>query len=93
MGKPLHVKQEIVRVWKTGYCRFSDVAVNEHPLINGKTVHLNGFLEHYDSRDLHYWMEKQNVYTSMEALMHIQKEELSVAPKLFGNNLEMRMFF
>ena len=28
MGKPLPIKQSLVRIWRTGQCRFTDVAVN-----------------------------------------------------------------
>src|SRR6266403_2106257 len=34
MGKPLPVELHLVRVWKTGSCRFSDVLVNEHAIID-----------------------------------------------------------
>jgi len=34
---------------------FSDVIVNEHPLIDGKVGRLKGIIEHYDSPDLNHW--------------------------------------
>ena len=93
MGKPLHVSAPVMRLWQTGKCRFSDVIVNEHPLINGNIGKLNGVLEHYDSRDLHHWMEKQNRYTTMLAIQKIKNQQLSAKPNLFGSTLERRMFF
>lgn len=93
MGKPLHVKTDVTRLWRTGRCRFSDVIVNEHPLIDGLVGRLKGHMEHYDSRDLHHWMDKQNRYTTMEAIMRIRGDALAVQPRLFGNTLERRMLF
>jgi len=93
MGKPLHVKQDVLRLWKTGKCRFSDVIVNEHPLINGKIGKLKSIIEHFDSNNLHHWMDKQNRFTTMEAIMKVDGNRLSTKPKLLGNTLERRMFF
>jgi glycosyltransferase involved in cell wall biosynthesis len=93
MGKPLHVKQDVLRLWKTGKCRFSDVIVNEQPLIDGKVGRLNAFMEHYDSRDLHHWYNKQNRYSTMEAIIRLKGDKLAVEPKFWGKKLERRMFY
>ena len=93
MSNPLHIKQDVLRLWKTGKCRFSDVIVNEHPLINGKIGKLKGIIEHLDSINLHHWMDKQNRFTTMEAIMKVNGNSLSTKPKLLGNTLERRMFF
>ena len=92
MGKPLHVLSPVLRLWKTGTCRFSDVIVNEHPLIDGPVGKLKNILEHLDSPDLHHWWDKQNRYTTMEAIMKVRGDALAVKPKLFGSSLERRMF-
>ena len=60
MGCVLPVKQPILRLWKTGNCRFTDVAVNEHPLVDGTIVKAQGYMEHHDSPDLDHWLVKQN---------------------------------
>jgi len=93
MGRALHVKQDVLRLWRTGTCQFSDVIVNEHPLVEGKIDRLKGVLEHYDSFDLHHWWDKQNRYTTMLALQKFRGDKLSAEPKLFGTKLERRMFF
>ena len=93
MGKPLPIMQEIVRVWRTGSCRFTDVAVNEHPLVDGQVVRVDGMLEHLDSPDLHHWVEKQNRYTSVEAETLFRGGPLAATPRLFGSRLEQRMWF
>ncbi len=92
MGKPLHVLAPVLRLWKTGKCRFSDVIVNEHPLIDGPVGKLKKIIEHHDSPDLHHWYDKQNRYTTMEAIMRVRGDALSATPKLFGSPLEHRMY-
>lgn len=92
MGRPLPVRQEILRVWKTGACRFSDVLVNEHPLVEGRIQPVAGELEHHDSPDLEHWLHKQNKYTSAEALAAVRGDALPVPPRLFGNALQRRMW-
>ncbi len=93
MGKPLHVLAPVLRLWRTGKCRFSDVIVNEHPLIDGSVGKLKGIMEHLDSPDLHHWWEKQNRYTTMLAIQKSHGDVLSATPRLFGTPLERRMFF
>ena len=93
MGKCLYgVRNEVVRVWRTGTCKFSDVEVNEHPIVEGKVVKLHGLMDHFDSKDLSHWMAKQNKYTSAEALMRFRGDGLAAEPKLFGSGLERRMW-
>ncbi|MDH3742694.1 MAG: glycosyltransferase family 2 protein, partial [Hyphomicrobiales bacterium] len=63
LGEPLYVRQTLLRLWRTGSCRFSDVTVNEHPIVEGREVVLTGDLEHHDSPDLEHWTDKQDRYT------------------------------
>lgn len=93
MGKPLHVLAPVLRLWRTGKCRFSDVIVNEHPLVGGSVGKLRGILEHYDSPDLHHWWDKHNRYTTMLAIQKVKGQKLSAKAKFFGTNIERRMFF
>ncbi len=92
MGRPLPTRQDLLRLWRTGTCRFSDVVVNEHPLVDGRHVRVDGEIEHHDSPDLHHWWDKQNRYTTAEAAMAFRGDALAVEPKLFGNALERRMW-
>tara|TARA_B110000008_G_C16974874_1_gene565435 strand:- start:1003 stop:1785 length:783 start_codon:yes stop_codon:yes gene_type:complete len=92
MGKPLPIFQNIVRVWKTGQCKFSNVLVNEYPIINGNISKVRGSLEHFDSPNLEHWLNKQNKYTSLEALISFNNKELSEKPVLFGSSLQRRMW-
>ena len=92
MGSKINVTQELIRVWKTGTCHFSDVAVNEHPIVKGKVKFVSGELEHHDSPNLHHWYDKQNRYSTAEALAIFRGSALSADPKFFGNKLERRMW-
>jgi glycosyltransferase involved in cell wall biosynthesis len=92
MGRPLPARQVILRVWRTGRCRFSNVLVNEHPIVSGRIGHVEGDLEHFDSPDLQHWFDKQNRYTSAEAKVRFEGQELAATPALFGNALQRRMW-
>lgn len=92
MGRRLDgVKCVEERIWRTGRCRFTDISVNEHPVIDGKWIKLKGLMEHLDSCNLTDWFDKQNDYTLKEAQQRVDGEKLPVKPKLFGNRLERRM--
>ncbi|PUE17949.1 glycosyl transferase [Limnohabitans sp. WS1] len=93
MGSVLPVQQPILRVWRTGTCRFTDVAVNEHPLVKGRIGHAKGILEHHDSPDLDHWLTKQNRYTTAEAISQFEGRALALPPRFFGTALERRMWF
>ena len=92
MDGPLPVRSEILRVWRTGKCHFSDVLVNEHPLVDGVLRRVDGDIEHHDSPDLHHWLEKQNAYTTAEAIAAYERRPLSVEPRLLGGKLQRRMW-
>jgi glycosyltransferase involved in cell wall biosynthesis len=92
MDSPLPVRQRLVRVWRTGCCTFTDVAVNEHPLVKGRIVHVAGDLEHHDSPDLDHWIEKQNRYTTAEAISAYKNSPLADTPRLLGAPLQRQMW-
>lgn len=93
MGKRLsHMRNRVLRIWKTGQCRFTDVAVNEHPKVVGKCAVLSGEMDHYDSQNLHHWVMKQNHYSSLEAQRIFEGGQLAAQPKLMGDALQRRMW-
>jgi hypothetical protein len=92
MARPLPVLQSLVRVWRTGRCRFTDVAVNEHPIVEGRIVHVAGEMAHHDSPDLDHWLEKQNRYTTAEAVSAYSQSPLSDTPRLMGTAFQRRMW-
>ena len=92
MGAPLNIFDAILRVWKTGSCKFTDVSVNEHPVVAGKIQRVNGVLEHFDSPNLEHWLDKQNRYSTLEALSRFSDAALADIPRLFGTTLQRRMW-
>ena len=92
MGKPLPISDRVLRGWRTGICAFTDAMVNEHPMVSGKVVLAAGVMEHFDSPNLNHWIEKQNRYSSQEAVAINLNKHLVVKPKLFGNKLERKMW-
>lgn len=92
MGRPLPVRQTLVRLWRSGCCRFTDVAVNEHPIVEGRIVHVAGEMAHHDSPDLDHWLEKQNRYTTAEAISAYNQSPLSDTPQLLGTAFQRRMW-
>lgn len=90
MGRPLPVRQTILRAWRTGICRFTDIAVNEHPLVEGKIVKVKGEMPHHDSPDLDHWLEKQNRYTTAEAVIVYGDSALEVRPDFLGSPVQRR---
>ena len=93
LGKPLSIKQEVLRVWEHGKCHFPKVIVNEHPEVDGKIKHLPGLMEHFDSCGMLDWVAKQNRYSTMEAITYCEKSSLNVTPNLFGTSLQRAAFF
>lgn len=93
MGEPLHSQSVVYRLFRTGKCHVSDVACDEHFYVDGKTLHLNGKIEHKDALTLHDWYEKQNLWTTLGAVGRItdscQEEKLTP----FGTWLQRKMFF
>ena len=92
MGRRLPVLQPIVRLWRTGLCRFTDISVNEHPIVDGQIVCVTGDMMHYDSPDLDHWLEKQNRYSTAEAIMAYRRSPMADLPKLFGTAFQRRMW-
>lgn len=92
MGRRLPVRQTVLRLWRTGTCRFEPVAVNEQPLVDGRHRIMAGELQHHDSPNLHHWYDKQNRYTTAEAYSQFIGASLAAEPRLFGGRLERRMW-
>jgi len=92
MGQLLPIQDSILRVWRTGMCSFTEVTVNEHPIVDGGIVQSQGSLHHNDSPDMEHWVEKQNRYTSSEALRMFYQNPLAREPKIFGTQIQRRMW-
>ncbi len=92
MNRPLPIRETILRLWRTGKCRFPDVMVNEHPIVDGRIEAVQGDLEHLDSPDLEHWFDKQNRYSTAEAVSAFGGGSMAATPRLFGQPLERRMW-
>ncbi len=94
MGKRLPGwKDRVIRIWRTGKCHFTDVDVNEHPIVDGNVRFLGGIMEHLDSKDLYLWFKKQNDYLPAEAIRRYKGNPLADKPKFLGTRLQRRMWF
>lgn len=92
MARALPIRLRLLRLWKTGSARMSEVAVNEHILVEGDVGALSQDIEHHDSPDLDHWLEKQNRYTTAEAIIAYNRSALAETPRLFGHALQRRMW-
>lgn len=92
LGRELPVRQNALRLWRTGRCHFSDTLVNEYAKVDGTVANLRGHLEHHDSPSLHHWLDKQNRYTTAEAELAFSGLSLAFEPRLLGNAKERRMW-
>jgi len=92
MGRSLPIRLKLTRLWRTGAARFSDVEANEHAKVEGPVEELLGDIRHEDSPDLHHWMEKQNRYTTAEAVASFEGKRFAEEPRLLGTSLQRRMW-
>lgn len=92
MGQPLHASTPNLRLLRTGKCDVSQVACNEHFLVEGRVGNLNGVLEHKDTLTMHEWYEKQNLWTTREAIQQAAPTSEDEAPRFFGTSLQRKAF-
>jgi hypothetical protein len=53
---------------------------------------VEGEFAHHDSPDLDHWLEKQNRYTTAEAISAFLQSPMAVNPRLRGTHLQRRMW-
>ena len=92
MGKQLHATSRVLRFMRRGKCKVTQVACNEHNTVPGKVLHLNAILEHKDTLNLHEWYEKQNLWTTREAIQRVNPPSNDEFPKLFGTRQQRKAF-
>ena len=93
MGQPLHAISDNLRLVRRGMCKVSQVACNEHLMVTGLVGHLKGILDHKDTLTLHEWYEKQNLWTTREAIQRVKPPSDDELPKLFGTRRQRKAFF
>lgn len=92
MEQALPIRLNLLRLWHTGQASMSDVSVNEHIKVKRAVGSLGCEIEHHDSPDLEHWLEKQNRYTTAEAIIAYEKSALADTPRIFGTQLQRRMW-
>ena len=93
MGQPLHAMSDNLRLFRKGTCKISQVACNEHFIVSGKVGHLTGILDHKDTLTLHEWYEKQNLWTTREAIQRVKPPAEDELPRLFGTPLQRKAWY
>ena len=93
MGKPLHAVTDTFRLMRTAKCSVTEVSCNEHFVVPGRICQLKEILEHKDVLNLHEWYEKQNLWTTLEAIGRIKDKSEDERGRLFGTRLQRKMFF
>ena len=93
MNRALPVRLTLLRLWRTGLASFSTALANEHATVCGAVGRLKTDIEHHDSPDLDHWLEKQNRYTTAEAVIRSQEMPLADTPRLWGTTLQRQMWF
>ena len=93
MGQPLHAMSDNLRLFRRGTCKVSQVACNEHLMVTGTVRHLKGVLEHKDTLNLHEWYEKQNLWTTREAIQRVKPPSDDELPRLLGTRRQRKAFF
>ncbi|MCF8177765.1 MAG: glycosyltransferase family 2 protein [Sulfuritalea sp.] len=92
MKQPLPVRLHLLRLWRTGNAKMSDVLVNEHLQVSGNLIDLIHDIEHHDSPDLDHWLEKQNRYTTAEAVIAYKRLPMADVPRILGTAFQRRMW-
>ena len=92
MGQPLHAMSKVLRLMRRGKCHVTQVACNEHNTVPGRVLHLNAILEHKDTLNLHEWYEKQNLWTTREAIQRVKPPSDDELPRLFGTRRQRKAF-
>ena len=92
MGQPLHAMSNNLRLFRKGSCRISQVACNEHFVVTGEVGHLKGILDHKDTLTLYEWYEKQNLWTTREAIQRVRPPSDDEKPRLLGTKLQCKAF-
>jgi glycosyltransferase involved in cell wall biosynthesis len=96
MGKALRWSGMLsfdLRLWRRGRGQFDGREVNEHLIVDGKTLQLSSIVEHHDTKSLSDWWDKHNRYSSFEALSLIEQSPSGDAKPSFWGNPEARMMW
>ena len=86
----------ILRLVRVGKSRWEDRPVDEHPILEGRAGRLQNDLIHENLRDMTFWIEKHNRYSTQNA--HLYYDLLGsgalngINPRLLGTQAERKRF-
>jgi len=82
-----------LRMWRSGKARFEERSMNEHAIVQGRTVEVRSFIMHHTCTSLSAWIDKHNRYSSLEARNFLEGNVTGeIAPSLLGSAAERRMW-
>ena len=97
LGKKIPIKQKVLRIWKNGFCRFSNLEMNEFPIIKGNVSYYKESILHHDSPSIEHWLNKHNKYSTLEAnniFKFYKKKQRSIDDKkIFYKNIFFKIPF
>jgi glycosyltransferase involved in cell wall biosynthesis len=84
-----------LRLVKRCQARYEDRPINPHIVLNGATGTLKEPFYHRDNRPLFAWIERQNVYTDLEAEQHLCERfeggyQSSISARFWGTQPERK---
>lgn len=81
----------LLRIWRRGYGWVEDKLMDEHIVVNGKSIVLyHDFIEN-NRKDLKFWICKHNNYSSREARQMLSgKQKNNLKGSLFGNKIQRK---
>ncbi len=66
----------LLRLFKHKFARCHEREVDEHFIVEGNTLKLQYDIIHNDKRGITYWIDRHNIYATLDALEHIKLVKL-----------------
>jgi uncharacterized protein (DUF362 family) len=87
----------LLRIWRKGYGQIESRLMDEHIVVDGKTITLrNDFIEE-NRKDISFWINKHNNYSTREVKQLLSGDsdgtQVSVKGSLGGNKIQRKRWF
>lgn len=87
----------LLRIWRKGHGQIENRLMDEHIVVDGETVTLrNDFIEE-NRKDISFWIDKHNNYSTREVTQLLSGEsdgeQVSVRGSLGGNKIQRKRWF
>ena len=83
-----------LRLFRRGHGRYEERRIHEHLLLDGRAGYCRHDMIHEDRRDISFWIQKHDRYSTHEAWENLQTlrgmEQSGVRPSFFGNAIERK---